>query len=497
MNLNRIDLRNIVRAPQLAARLSLVLLLVGSIVWIPVSATARPVPDSFADVIEGILPAVVDIVTTQKVAGRQQEVPSFEFPPGSPFRDFFEEFNRRRREGTPRRATSLGSGFVINSNGLVVTNNHVVEGAESITVRMHDGVRYEAEIVGRDAKTDLALLKVEAKTQLPAVAWGNSDKVRVGDWAIAIGNPMGLGGTVTVGIISARQRDINSGPYDDYFQTDAAINRGNSGGPLFNVDGKVIGINTAIFSQSGGSIGIGFAVSSSLARNVIEQLRKYGSTRRGWLGVQIQAVTEEIAESLGLKKAEGALVGGVLKDSPAAAAGIKTGDVIISFDGKSVADQGRLPRMVAETDVGKNVVVKVWRDGKEVGLSVNLGELEKVDQASLQSLRGADDDTNTRESIDELGMSMAGLTKDLAEKFELSGDTEGVVITNVDEESDAARKGLRPGDVIVEVNQTKVTSPKEIEEKVKEALRLGRRSVLLQVKRGDDLNFVALRIKTS
>ena len=497
MRLTRINATNVVAYPKLVMRLSLMLLLAGSIAWIPAPASALQAPDSFADVIEDILPAVVDIVSTQKVAGRQQEVPNFEFPPGSPFRDFFEEFNRRRRDGTPRQATSLGSGFIIDSKGFVVTNNHVVEGAESITVRMNDGTRYDAEIVGRDEKTDLALLKVKAKTPLPSVAWGNSDAVRVGDWAIAIGNPMGLGGTVTVGIISARQRDINSGPYDDYFQTDAAINRGNSGGPLFNVDGKVIGINTAIFSQSGGSIGIGFAVSSSLAKNVIGQLRKFGSTRRGWLGVQIQAVTEEIADSLGLKKATGALVGGVLQDSPAAAAGIKTGDVILLFDGKPVVDQSRLPRMVAETDVGKNVVVKVWRDGKEVGLSVNLGELEKVDQASLTSLRSKDDVTAGRESIDELGMSMAGLTAEFAEKFQLDGGIEGVVITDIEEDSDAAKKGLRAGDVIVEVNQNKVTTPAEIEKEVQQALQLGRRSVLLRIQRGADLNFVALRIKTS
>ena len=497
MRLTRINATNVVAYPKLVMRLSLMLLLAGSIAWIPAPASALQAPESFADVIEDILPAVVDIVTTQKVAGRQQEVPNFEFPPGSPFRDFFEEFNRRRRDGAPRQATSLGSGFIIDSKGFVVTNNHVVEGAESITVRMNNGTRYEAEIVGRDEKTDLALLKVEAETPLPSVEWGNSDAVRVGDWAIAIGNPMGLGGTVTMGIISARQRDINSGPYDDYFQTDASINRGNSGGPLFNVDGKVIGINTAIFSQSGGSIGIGFAVSSSLAQNVIGQLRKFGSTRRGWLGVQIQAVTEEIADSLGLKVATGALVGGVLKDSPAAAAGIKTGDVILLFDGKPVVDQSRLPRMVAETDVGKNVVVKVWRDGKDVGLSVNLGELEKVDQASLTSLRGKDDVQSGRESIDELGMSMAGLTAELAEKFQLDSGVEGVVITDIEEDSDAVKKGLRAGDVIVEVNQNKVTTPAEIEKEVQQALQLGRRSVLLRIQRGGDLNFVALRIKTS
>ena len=497
MHLTKINATNVVASPKLVARLSLMLLFAGSIAWISTPASAFQAPDSFADVIEDILPAVVDIITTQKIAGRQQGVPNFEFPPDSPFREFFEEFNRRRRDGASHQATALGSGFIIDPKGFVVTNNHVVEGAESITVRLYDGTRYDAQIVGRDEKTDLALLKIEAKTLLSSVAWGNSDAVRVGDWAIAIGNPMGLGGTVTVGIISARQRDINSGPYDDYFQTDASINRGNSGGPLFNVNGKVIGINTAIFSQSGGSIGIGFAVSSSLAKNVIGQLRKFGSTRRGWLGVQIQAVTEGIADSLGLKDATGALVGGVLKDSPAAVAGIKTGDVILLFDGKPVVDQSRLPRMVAETDVGKNVAIKVWRDGKEVRLNVNLGELEKVDQASLTSLRSNDEVPSGGKLIDELGMSMAGLTTYFAKKFQLDGDIEGVVIIDVEEDSDAAQKGLQAGDIIVAVNQNKVTTPAEIEKEVQQALMLGRRSVLLRIQRGTVLNFIALRIKTS
>ena len=496
MCLNKVGIGHIGNNSRRAICIWLVSLLIVAVIWLPIQTNARPAPDSFADVIEKILPAVVDIITIQKVADRQQGAPAFEFPPGSPFKDFFEEFNRRRREGVPRHGTSMGSGFIIDSTGLVVTNNHVIEGAESITVRMQDGIRYDATIVGRDDKTDLALLRIEASPSLPAVNWGNSEKVRVGDWAIAIGNPMALGGSVTVGIISARQRNIDSGPYDDYLQTDAAINRGNSGGPLFNVDGEVIGINTAIYSQSGGSMGIGFAVSSSLAKKVIGQLRKYGATRRGWLGVQIQAVTEEIAESLGLEKAEGALVGNVMKNGPASSAGIRTGDVILWFDGKKVKNQIRLPRMVAETDVGKRVIVKVWRDGSEVGLTVNLGELEKVDEASLSSLRGGEKEIVKSEVIDELGMSLASLTRGLIKKFQLDANTKGVVITGIEAQSDAARKGLQPGDIIVEVNQANVNSPGDVEAKVQEALELDRRSVLLQVRRGNDLNFIALRISS-
>ncbi len=462
--------------------------------YAPGNAVARAAPDSFADMVEKLLPAVVNISTTQKVAGRSEEGPQFNFPPGSPFRDFFEQFQRRPREAPQRRGTSLGSGFIVDKAGYIVTNNHVIEGADQITVVLHDDRKFDAELIGRDPKTDLALLKVKSKKDLPFVEFGDSDKARVGDWVVAIGNPLGLGGTVTAGIVSARGRDIRSGPYDDYIQTDAPINRGNSGGPLFDLEGKVIGVNTAILSPSGGSIGIGFSIPSQLAVGVIDQLRNYGSTRRGWLGVQIQAVTDEIAESLGLSKAEGALVAGVIKDSPAQAAGFKTGDVIMSFDGRSVTESRRLPRMVAETDVGKKVRVLVWRGGKKVTLGVKLGELEKVDQASLTSPGKEPKEAGKGRKVPELGMTLATATKELASRYDLGEDVAGVVVTDVDKDSSAAEKGVRPGDVIAEVNQVKVKTVKDVVQQVTKATKGGRKSVLLLVNQGGDLRFLALRL---
>ncbi len=473
-------------------RLLLVLPLAATLIWLPDPAFARATPDSFADLVDRLLPAVVNVSTTQTVAGHGEEGPSFEFPPGSPFRDFFDQFNRRR-EDRPRRATSLGSGFIVDPTGYIVTNNHVIEGADKITVTLSDDSALEAKLVGRDTKTDLALLKVESATPLPFVTWGNSDKARVGDWVIAIGNPLGLGGTVTAGIVSARQRDINSGPYDDFIQTDAPINRGNSGGPLFNINGEVIGINTAIYSQSGGSIGIGFAIPSNLADGVIDQLRKFGTTRRGWLGVQIQAVTEEIAESLGLDRARGALVAGVLEKSPAESAKMKTGDVILSFDGRPVDESRRLPRIVAETEVGKTVNVVVWRDGGEKTVRVTLGELEKFDQAALKEPGRADEMVQER-SISEIGLGLSTITPSIAERYSLERDKEGVVVTKVETGSGAEEKGLREGDVIVEVNQEKVTTPDAVAAKIDEATKGGRRSVLLLIDRDGDLRFIALRI---
>ena len=455
-------------------------------------------PDGFADLVEKLLPAVVNISTTQKVSGRAEDAPQFDFPPGSPFRDFFDQFQRKRRESPQRRGTSLGSGFIIDKAGYIVTNNHVIEGADQITVVLHDDRKFEAKLVGRDPKTDLALLKVKSSVDLPFVSFGDSDKARVGDWVLAIGNPLGLGGTVTAGIVSARGRDIRSGPYDDYIQTDAPINRGNSGGPLFDTNGQVIGINTAILSPSGGSIGIGFSIPSQLAIGVIEQLRKYGATRRGWLGVQIQGVTEEIAESLGLKKPHGALVAGVVKDSPAEAAGFKTGDVILTFDGRSVPESRRLPRMVAETDVGKKVEVGIWRNGKRSKLSVQLGELEKVDQASLTEPAQPAPKKGTGQAFSSLGMTLAPLSKDLADKFEIDEDVSGVVVTDVDEDGNASEKGLQPGDVIVEINQEKDKSLEDVQKQIEKAEQGGRRSVLLLVKfrQGEDpLRFVPLRLK--
>jgi len=474
----------------------LALPLAASLIWIPGNADARGAPESFADLVETLQPAVVNVSTTQKVAGREGEGPTFEFPPGSPFRDFFDQFNRRGEdEGQPRRATSLGSGFIIDPAGYVVTNNHVIEGADKITITMHDDTTLDAELVGTDTKTDLALLKITEKRTYPSVPWGDSDTARVGDWVIAIGNPLGLGGTVTAGIISQKQRDINAGPYDDYIQTDAPINRGNSGGPLFNVNGQVIGINTAIYSQSGGSIGIGFAIPSNQATVVIEQLREFGTTRRGWLGVQIQQVTDEIAESLGLKEAKGALVAGVLEDSPAEAAKMKTGDVILKFNGRTVEESRKLPRIVAETSVGKTVDVVVWRDGRERTVHVTLGELEKFDQANLTTTAPGEPERPVERAIDELGLSLSTITKAMAEKYSLEADLEGVVITEVNADSGAAEKGLRKGDVIVEVNQEKVSTPDAVAAKIKEAAKNGRRSVLLLINREGDLRFVALRIE--
>ena len=476
----------------------LFLSIIVAVAWIPTHADARGAPDSFADLAEKLLPAVVNISTTQKVAGRSEDFPQFDFPPGSPFREFFDQFQRKRREAPQRRGTSLGSGFLIDKTGYIVTNNHVIEGADQITVVLQDERKFEAELIGRDPKTDLALLKIKNSDDLPYVPFGDSEGARVGDWVLAIGNPLGLGGTVTAGIISARGRDIRSGPYDDYIQTDAPINRGNSGGPLFNLKGEVIGINTAILSPSGGSIGIGFSIPAQLAVGVIDQLRKYGSTRRGWLGVQIQAVTDEIAESLGLKETSGALVAGVVKKSPAEAAGFKTGDVIVSFDGRKVPESRKLPRMVAETDVGKSVGVVVWRNGKEVKLSVKLGELEKVDQASLTTSGSPPATDKGGREFDQLGLALAPVSKELAERFDLEEDVAGLVVTSVDSESNASEKGLQPGDVIVEINQEKVTSIGDVTKQVEKANEAGRRSVLLLVKfrQGEDpLRFVPLRLK--
>jgi len=354
-------------------------------------ALARGAPDSFADLAARLLPSVVNISTSQtlKTAGGDQGTPDMpQFPPGSPFEEFFHDFLERNlpkgdhQDVTPRKATSLGSGFIIDPSGYIVTNNHVIADADEITVILHDNTNLKAKVIGRDTKTDIALLKVKADKPLVAVSWGDSDVARVGDWVLAIGNPFGLGGSVTAGILSARQRDINSGPYDDFLQTDAPINRGNSGGPMFNMDGQVIGINTAIYSPSGGSIGIGFAIPSALAKEVVSELQDEAdhTVHRGWLGVRIQAVTDEIAESLGLNKTQGALVASVNDKGPAQVAGIQPGDVILDFDGKDVSDMRRLPRLVAETPVNKTVPVTLWRKRAETTVKVKVGRLEESDQ---------------------------------------------------------------------------------------------------------------------
>lgn len=458
-------------------------------------AAAKSAPDSFADLADKLLPSVVNISSTQVVReDRGPQAPKL--PEGSPFGDSFREFFDRN-QNAPRRATSLGSGFIISSDGLVVTNNHVIEGADEITVTLSDDTQHVAKLVGRDPKTDLALLRIDAGRELPAVPWGDSTKSRVGDWVVAIGNPFGLGGTVTAGIISARQRDINQGPYDSFLQTDASINRGNSGGPMFNVDGEVIGVNTAIFSPTGGSVGVGFAVPSTIVSRVIAQLQEYGQTRRGWLGVRIQTVTDEIAESIGLDKARGALVSSVTADGPAEKGGVKAGDVVLSFDGKPVDSMRELPRIVAETDIGNSVPVKVWRDEKEQTLAVDIGQLDE--EVPVLASTGPRGDAVEPEdaTIDDLGVSVTSITDDMRKQFALPEDLKGVVITGVEPDSAAAEKSLRPGDVIVEVSQEEVSTPGQIAEKIREARDADRSSVLLKINRNGDRRFVAVRISKS
>ena len=459
-------------------------------------AFGRDAPESFADLAEELLPAVVNISTSQVVrGGPTQQIP--QAPPGSPFEDFFREFFDRNQPNNNqrRRATSLGSGFVVDPTGFVVTNNHVIADADEISVILQGDERFEATVIGRDPKTDLALLKIDAGRDLPAVPWGQSSTARVGDWVVAIGNPFGLGGSVTAGIISARQRDIQAGPYDSFIQTDASINRGNSGGPLFNMDGQVIGVNTAIFSPSGGSVGIGFSIPSSIAQRVISQLRDFGRTRRGWLGVRIQIVTDEIAESLGLPEARGALVASVTEGGPAESGNIIAGDVVLSFDGREIGHMRELPRVVSDTDIGRQVDVEVWRKGERVVVSVAVGELEE-DAPVLASAQTTDelDAEPARATIDSIGLSLAGLDDDLRLEFGLTEDAVGVLVTEVDETSAAGEKGIRVGDLIVEVGQEPVNSPAQVAARVKEAQDADRRSVLLLVNRDGERRFVAVRV---
>ena len=466
-------------------------------------AMARSAPESFADLAEELSPSVVNISTTQVVnrSGRgQMEIPNF--PPGSPFEDFFREFFENRRGMEPegdsdrprRRPSSLGSGFVISADGYIVTNNHVIEDADSISVILQDDTVLEAEIVGTDAQTDIALLKVETTEDLKPIEWGDSDTARVGDWVVAIGNPFGLGGTVTAGIVSARSRDIGSGRYDNFIQTDASINKGNSGGPLFNMDGSVIGINTAIYSQTGGSVGIGFSIPSNLAQSVIEDLQEFGRTRRGWLGVQIQSVDEDMAESLGLDSARGALVAGVQEDSPAEKAGVEQGDVILEFDGKQVETMRRLPRIVADTDINKRVRMMVWRDGKEVRLGVQVGELDE-DEPQLASLRTTEEPAQPEERvIADLGITVAEITDEMREQYSLPEDATGLVIVEIDDESDAIEKGLRRGSIINEINQQAVTTVAEAEDAIAAVKEKDRKAVLLRVQNGSRYVMMAVRL---
>jgi len=410
-----------------------------------------------------------------------------QFPPGSPFEEFFKNFGDNNRQ---RKTQSLGSGFIIDADGIVVTNYHVIENAEEVRVVLADETSFTAEVLGQDQKTDIAVLKINpGDTKLTEVSFGDSDKLRVGDWVLAIGNPFGLGGTVTAGIVSARGRDIGNGPYDDFIQTDASINRGNSGGPLFNTDGDVIGINTAIYSQSGGSVGIGFAISSNLAERVADQLIEFGQTRRGWLGVYIQEVTSDIAESLGLDKDIGALISSVNEDGPAARGGIQPGDVIINFDGKSIEKMRDLPRIVAETDIGAKVKVEFFRQGKRQTVTVTLGELEKAELAGV-----IDNDLNQSDdfSFGSLGFTVTNLTSVLAEELGLGRDKRGVVVREVVPGSPAAEKGLSVGDILRRYGQRPIDDAASLADDVKQAEQAGRSGILLLIEREGRERFIQI-----
>ncbi|MBF0325939.1 MAG: DegQ family serine endoprotease [Alphaproteobacteria bacterium] len=456
-------------------------------------AHGREAPAGFADLAEKLLPAVVNISTTQTIKNPERIPEMPQFPPGSPFEDFFKEFFERqmRPDSSPKRATSLGSGFIIDASGFVVTNAHVIADADEITVTLHDDTAYKATLVGRDSKTDLAVLKFDpGKKALTAVPFGNSDVARVGDWVVAIGNPFGLGGTVTAGIVSARARDINAGPYDDFLQTDASINRGNSGGPMFNLAGEVIGINTAIFSPSGGSIGIGFAIPSSLAKPVVEDLKKHGKTRRGWLGVRIQSLDQELAESLGLPDSKGALVSSLNAGGPAAKSTIKPQDVILKFDGREVTEMRKLPRIVAETPIGKKVTVEVWRDGKRTTAEVVVGELpEEPEEVAKGPEKGQPPAAG--QSVAGTGLVVAAVTPQLRERFGLDEDVKGVVVTEV-KDGPAMEKGMKPGDVIIEAANKPVRTPGDLAKAVEAAKAASQKFLLLRVENPQALRYVAL-----
>ena len=511
MNGLRIALRSAAAALVLALMLP---------VGLPAPAVAQVSPamkiedlPSVADLAARLLPSVVEITVKSQSpdAPSQPQLP--DLPDNSPFKNFFDDFFKRHQqgqdpnqapdqgegggEGPPRSMTSMGSGFVIEAGGIIVTNNHVVEGAKDIQVHFHDDTVLKAELVGRDPKTDVAVLRVKAAKPLPTVAFGDSDQARVGEWALAIGNPFGLGGSVSLGIISARNRDINAGPYDDFIQTDAAINKGNSGGPLFNLKGEVVGINTAIFSPSGGSVGIGFSVPSNTARGVVGQLIKFGETRRGWLGVKIQSVTDDIAGAMGMDHPRGALIADVTKTGPAEKAGIEAGDVVVEFNSHPVTQMRDLPRIVAETEVGTSAPVKVLRKGKEMSFSVEVGRLEDGEKVVAQQDGGNKTAPAAPAVVTALGMTFTSLTDDLRAKYPVDKDLNGAIVTEVAQTGPAAERHIAAGDVITEAGEKPVTGAADISSRLDEAKKQGKNSLLLLVAKGGkqtEMQFFALKL---
>ena len=473
------------RRPLLAMSLGLGMALAPAL-----QAQAFGAPESFADLAEKVSPAVVDITTSSIVAASTEGEPMV--PPGSPFEDFFNDFMDKNGQGSnePQRSEALGSGFVISEDGYIVTNNHVIEGADDIEIEFFGGQHMKAKLVGTDLKTDIALLKVESDEPLPFVGFGDSDKMRVGDWVMAMGNPLGQGFSVSAGIVSARGREL-SGTYDDFIQTDAAINKGNSGGPLFNMDGDVVGVNTAILSPTGGSIGIGFSMGSNVVSKVVAQLKEFGETRRGWLGVRIQDVTPDVADAMGLAEASGALITDV-PDGPAKDSGMLAGDVIMTFNGKAIADSHDLTRTVADSPIGEEVAVVVLRDGAETTLQVKLGrreEAEAIPAAEKSTTSEAPKETQI------LGLTVIPMDEAVAKSLNLPADSTGLAVTHVDAASDAYTKGVAPGDVIVEAGQQSITSISDLQDRVAEAKDAGRKSILLLIRREGDPRFVALPIE--
>lgn len=459
--------------------------------------TARAHQESLAELAEQISPAVVNITTSTMVERRTG--PQGIVPEGSPFEDFFREFQDRNRDGDrPRRSSALGSGFVISEDGYVVTNNHVIEGADQILIEFFPGdgqpkEELPAKVIGTDPKTDIALLKVDAEQPLKFVKFGDSNTARVGDWVVAMGNPLGQGFSVSAGIVSARNRAL-SGSYDDYIQTDAAINRGNSGGPLFNLEGEVVGVNTAILSPNGGSIGIGFSMASNVVANVVDQLREYGETRRGWLGVRIQDVDDDLAESIGLEKAAGALITDV-PEGPAKEAGLESGDVILSFDGEDVDDTRSLVRQVGNTSVGKSVRVTVFREKGTKTFVVTLGRREHAERAVPAAMENPEDDDAVETEKTILGLTLGLLTDDMRAELNVPDEMDGLVVLSVDEASQAFEKGLRAGDLITEAGQQKLKSLSQLDDRIAEAEEAGRKSLLLLVRRNGEPRFVALSLE--
>ena len=430
------------------------------------------VPSSFADLVEKLSPSVVSIASTTIVENNSQnQIP--QFPEGSPFDEFFKDYFDRDQRRSQRPMTGLGSGFIISDDGIIVTNNHVIEGADEITVILSDETEYTAELLGRDPKADIAVLKIDPEdSKLIAVEWGNSDDMRVGDWTIAIGNPLGLGGTVTAGILSAISRDIGGGPYVKFLQTDASINRGNSGGPLFNLEGKVIGINTAIVSQTGGSIGLGFAIPSNSAKKIVQQLKDFGKTKRGWLGIQIQPVTEDFAESLGLPNQKGAFVSNVNPKGPSKSAGLEPGDVILKFNDSEIIKMSDLPRVVAESDVGSTAYLEVWRKNKKINIEVILGELP----GEIITERNNNETSNVEINIDVLGISILNNDK-------------GVEVTKISDQD----TNLQIGDIILEVNRELVNDTNSFKKIVTALEKTGRSSLLLKILRDEEQLWVTIR----